>query len=146
MQLAVIEYARNRCGLSLANSTEINPRTTYPVIDLLPEQTTITQKGATMRLGGQDIEIKSDTKAFELFGPVARLRFRHRYEVNPTYIEKLEDAGVVFSGKAPHREIMQIMELPENTFFMATQAHPELTSRLDKPCPFFHEFVKSCVK
>lgn len=143
MQLAVIEYARNRCGLSLANSTEINPKTIHPVVDLLPEQTKILEKGATMRLGGQDIEIKPHTKAEKLFGNVARLRFRHRYEVNPTYIEKLEEAGLIFSGKAPQREIMQIMELPENTFFMATQAHPELTSRLDKPCPFFREFVKA---
>ncbi|MBM3281738.1 MAG: CTP synthase (glutamine hydrolyzing) [Candidatus Diapherotrites archaeon] len=146
MQLAVIEYARNRCGLSLANSTEINPRTTFPVIDLLPEQTTITQKGATMRLGGQDVEIKPQTNAEKLFGPVARLRFRHRYEVNPAFIEKLENMGLIFSGKAPQREIMQIMELPDHPFFMATQAHPELTSRLDKPCPFFHAFVRSCVK
>lgn len=144
MQLAVIEYARNVCGLALANSTEINPRTTHPVIDLLPEQTKIIEKGATMRLGGHDVEIKPDTKAFELFGNVARLRFRHRYEVNPAYIEKLGGAGLIFSGKAPAREIMQIIELNNHPFFMATQAHPELTSHLDKPSPFFHAFVKSC--
>lgn len=144
MQLAVIEFARNRSGLSLANSTEINPRTTHPVVDLLPEQTTIIEKGATMRLGGQNVEIKPHTKAEELFGPVARLRFRHRYEVNPAYIEKLEESGIIFSGKAPQREIMQIMELPDHPFFVATQAHPELTSRLDKPCPFFVGFTKAC--
>ncbi len=143
MQLAVIEYARHVCELPNANSTEINPKTIHPVIDLLPEQTTITQKGATMRLGGQDVEVKPDTIASHLFGNVARLRFRHRYEVNPAYIEQLEKAGLVFSGKAREREIMQIMEVQNHPFFMATQAHPELTSRLDKPCPFFHEFVKA---
>jgi CTP synthase len=143
MQLAVIEFARNVCDLKQANSTEINPKTIHPIIDLLPEQTKIVEKGATMRLGGQNVEIIPQTKAFELFGPVARLRFRHRYEVNPLYIENLEKNGLVFSGKAPEREIMQIMELKNHSFFMATQAHPELTSHLDKPCPLFHEFVKT---
>ena len=143
MQLAVIEFARNRCGLTLANSTEINPKTIHPVVDLLPDQVNVLEKGATMRLGGQNVEIKPQTKAEKLFGPVARLRFRHRYEVNPTYISQLENAGLLFSGKAREQDIMQIMELPDHPFFMATQAHPELTSRLDKPCPFFHEFMKA---
>ncbi len=146
MQLAVIEFARNVCELPNANSTEINPKTIHPIIDLLPEQTKILEKGATMRLGGQDVEIKPETMAHALFGNVARLRFRHRYEVNPAYIEQLEKAGLIFSGKAREREIMQIMELSTHPFFMATQAHPELTSRLDKPCPMFHEFVNACVK
>ncbi len=143
MQLATIEYARNKCEMGDANSTEINPLTTNPVIDLLPEQMNVTEKGATMRLGGQDVEVKPDTKAYSLFGHTARLRFRHRYEVNPKYVEALEKNGLIFSGKAPQREIMQIMELSAHPFFMATQAHPELTSRLDKPCPFFLEFVRT---
>lgn len=146
MQLAVIEFARSICDLSQANSTEINPKTIHPVIDLLPEQTKIIEKGATMRLGGQDVEIIPQTKAFELFGPVARLRFRHRYEVNPLYIENLEKNGLVFSGRAREKNIMQIMELKNHPFFMATQAHPELTSHLDKPCPLFHEFVKTAAR
>ncbi len=146
MQLATIEFARHACGLADANSTEIDPHTTYPVIDLLPEQLKIMEKGATMRLGGQDVEIKPHTKAEQLFGHHARLRFRHRYEVNPAYIETLEQKGLVFSGKAPGREIMQIMELPNHPFFMATQAHPELTSQLKNPCPFFYAFVKACAE
>lgn len=144
MQLAVIEFARNKCNLTGAHTTEVNPQTPHPVVDLLPEQTTVTSKGATMRLGGQDIAIKSDSKAQTMFGSVARLRFRHRYEVNPAYIEKLTQAGILFSGRHPEREIMQIMELPNHSFFMGTQAHPELTSRLDKPDPLFHGFVGAC--
>jgi CTP synthase len=143
MQLAVIELARNKARMPGANSSEINPSTPYPVIDLLPEQRNIEDKGATMRLGGHDVIIKKGTKAFDLFGEKTRLRFRHRYEVNPDFIEKIENSGVVFSGRAPQKEIMQILELPDHPFFMATQAHPELTSRLEKPNPLFLEFVKA---
>jgi CTP synthase len=144
MQLAVIEFARNKCGLAGAHTTEVNPQTIHPVIDLLPEQTTVTQKGATMRLGGQDILIFPGTNASSLFGEKTRLRFRHRYEVNPEYVETLQKNGMVFSGRAPQREIMQVMELPTHPFFMATQAHPELTSRLEQPSPLFDEFIKTC--
>ncbi|MBI4043673.1 MAG: CTP synthase (glutamine hydrolyzing) [Candidatus Diapherotrites archaeon] len=146
LQLAVIEFARNECHLAEANSTEINPHTSNPVIDLLPEQLHVTQKGATMRLGGQNIEVKKGTRAHALFGDSVRLRFRHRYEVNPVYIQTLEKHGLVFSGKAPGREIMQILELPHHPFFMATQAHPELTSTLDKPNAFFYEFLKTAMQ
>ncbi|MFH0969958.1 MAG: CTP synthase (glutamine hydrolyzing) [Candidatus Diapherotrites archaeon] len=144
MQLAVIEFARNVSGLRDAHTTEINPSTNNPVIDLLPEQASVTQKGATMRLGGQDVMIKEKTGAFRFFGEKTRLRFRHRYEVNPDYIKLLEKNGLVFSGKAPEREIVQIMELPGHPFFFATQAHPELTSKLECPSPFFDHFIESC--
>ncbi|QQR92110.1 MAG: CTP synthase (glutamine hydrolyzing) [Candidatus Iainarchaeum archaeon] len=145
MQLATIEYARSMCNMPNANTTEVNPVTPYPIIDLLPEQNGITEKGATMRLGGHDVLVKAGTHAEKMFGPLTRLRFRHRYEVNPTFISELEKKGLVFSGKAPEREIMQIMELPteKHPFFMGTQAHPELSSRLEQPSPFFVELIRS---
>jgi CTP synthase len=145
LQLAVIEYARDVKGLANANSTEIDPNTPHPVIDLLPDQHDITEKGATMRLGGHDVRIKKGTKAHAMFGDTARLRFRHRYEVVPSYVPKLADGTLVFSGTNKSGEIMQILELAGHPFFMATQAHPELTSSLDRPSPFFHEFVKAAL-
>ncbi len=147
MQLAVIEFARHVCGLDGANSTEIereNVKVTVPVIDILPEQKNVTDKGGTMRLGGQDVEIKKGTRAEAMYGKaMIRKRFRHRYEVNPEYIPRIEKGGLVFSGKAPGREIMQIMELPNHPFFMACQFHPELTSHLERPSVLFYHFVKA---
>jgi CTP synthase len=138
-QMAVIEFARNVCGLSRANSTEIEPDCPEPVIDILPEQKEIEGLGGNMRLGGHDIELKVKTMAWELFGRTdsVRMRFRHRYEVDPRYIERLEQAGLVFSGKAPNQPIMQILELPSHPYFLGTQAHPCLTSRPLRPQPMF---------
>ncbi len=138
-QMAVIEFARNVCGLKNANSTEIEPDCPEPVIDILPEQKKIEGLGGNMRLGGRDIELKPHTFAWELFGKTdtVRMRFRHRYEVDPRYIEQLEKAGLVFSGKAPKHPIMQILEIPSHPFFMGTQAHPCLTSRPLNPAPMF---------
>lgn len=146
LQLATIEYARNQCGMKDANTTENNPQTPFPVIDILPEKKSLAEMGGTLRLGGQDILILPNTKASSMFGTKARLRFRHRYEVNPEFVERLEKNGLVFSGRAPNQPIMQILELPHHPFFMATQAHPELTSKLDKPCPFFDGFIEACTK
>jgi CTP synthase len=150
MQLAVIEFARNVCGITNANTSEIEQdgRTTQDaVIDILPEQKKVKEKGGTMRLGGQDVEIKKATIAEKLYGGTSvRKRFRHRYEVNPDYISKLESHGLVFSGKAPGKEIMQIMELPGHIFFMAAQFHPELTSRLETPSTLFYNFVQATIK
>ena len=150
MQLAVIEYARNVLGLEHANSLEIDHELgrdpTCPIITLLPEQKTVYRKGGTQRLGGYDIEIKEGTKAYELYqSKLVRERFRHRYEVNPDYIEALEKAGLVFSGRASNSNIMQILELSDHPFFMASQFHPEFTSRLEKPNPMFYHFVKACL-
>jgi len=138
-QLAVVEFARNVCGLENAHSTEIEPDCSEPVIDILPEQKKIEGLGGNMRLGGRDIEVKRDTLAWKLFGKVdtVRMRFRHRYEVDPRYIETLENHGMVFSGKAPDYPIMQILELPSHAYFMGTQAHPCLTSRPLRPQPMF---------
>ncbi|MHC4061137.1 MAG: CTP synthase [Planctomycetota bacterium] len=142
-QMAVIEFARNVCGLREANSTEIEPGCAEPVIDTLPEQKKIEGLGGNMRLGGRDVELKSETLAWRLFGKAGsvRMRFRHRYEVDPRYIESLEKGGMAFSGKAPNQPIMQILEIPSHPFFMGTQAHPCLTSRPLKPQPMFAGLV-----
>jgi CTP synthase len=109
------------------------------VIDILPEQKKIEGLGGNMRLGGRDVELKKDTQAWELFDRVdsMRMRFRHRYEVDPKYIPTLEKGGLVFSGKAPNQPIMQILELPGHPYFIGTQSHPELTSRPLRPHPMF---------
>jgi len=147
-QMAVIEFARNVCGLESANSTEIEPDCGEPVIDILPEQKKIEGLGGNMRLGGQEIELRADTLAWRLFGErdTVRMRFRHRYEVDPRYIETLEQAGLVFSGKAPDQPIMQILELPEHRFFVGTQAHPCLTSRPLRPQPMFVGLVAAAMQ
>jgi CTP synthase len=147
-QMAVIEFARNVCGVTQANSTEIEPDCSEPVIDILPEQKKIEGLGGNMRLGGRDIEIKRDTMTWELLGrrETVRMRFRHRYEVDPRYIERLEEAGLVFSGKAPDQPIMQILELPSHPYFCGTQAHPCLTSRPLRPHPMFVGLVAAAMQ
>jgi len=147
-QMAVVEFARNVCGLAGANSTEIDPNCQDPVIDLLPQQGQIKALGGTMRLGGKDIELKENTLVWQLFGrvPSIRMRFRHRYEVHPSYIEVLENNGMVFSGKAPGEPIMQILELPGHPYFVATQAHPCLTSRPMRPNPMFVGLVAAAMR
>jgi len=147
-QMAVIEFARNVCGLTKANSTEIDPDCPEPVISTLPEQKEIEGLGGSMRLGGADIELKPQTLAWKIFGKVnsIRMRFRHRYEVDPRYVEKLKKAGLVFSGKAPNQPIMQILELASHPFFMGTQAHPCLTSRPLKPHPMFVGLVAAAMQ
>lgn len=149
-QMAVLEFARNVCGLKAANSTEFEPDCAEPVIDILPEQKKIEGLGANMRLGGQDIDITPGTVAAELFGGAKRirLRFRHRYEVDPKYIETLVKGGLVFSGRHPEHLIMQILELPRNVhpFFIGTQAHPCLTSRPLRPSPMFTGLIAAASK
>ena len=148
-QMAVIEFARNVCGLSGANSTEFDQHAPAPVIDILPEQKKIEGLGGSMRLGGKDVQIKPGTMASRLFNGAGqvRLRFRHRYEVDPKYIEALERNGMVFSGKAPQHPIMQVLELPQDVhpYFMGTQAHPELTSRPLRPSPLFMGLVRAAL-
>ena len=146
-QMAVIEFARNVCGLKNANSSEIEPGCSEAVIDILPEQKKIEGLGGNMRLGGRDIEIIPDTMAAKLFNAKSvRMRFRHRYEVDPKYIDKLQSSGMVFSGKAPDQPIMQILEIPTHPFFMGTQAHPCLTSRPLSPHPMFVGLVAAAAK
>jgi len=149
-QAAVIEYARNVCGLAGANSTEFDPHCPVPVIDVLPEQKKIEGLGGTMRLGGRDVLLKPGTLAARLFNDArqVRLRFRHRYEVDPRYIETLERHGLIFSGTAPGHPIMQVLELPQDVhpFFLGTQAHPELTSRPLRPSPMFMGFCQAALE
>ena len=148
-QMAVVEYARNVCGLEGANSTEIDPDTAHPVIDILPEQKQIEGLGGNMRLGGRDVVVLPDTLAAKMFNGAReiRLRFRHRYEVDPQYIDQLQAAGLTFSGKAPDYPIMQILELPtsEHPYFIGTQAHPEFQSRPLRPQPMFHGLVRAAI-
>jgi CTP synthase len=150
LQLAIVEFARNVCGLKGANSTEMNPKTPYPVIDFLPGQKDYIKKsdyGATMRLGGQTVKIKLGTFAQKLYGKnFAVERFRHRYEINPKYVKILEEKGFVFSGMTPDKKIMQIGELPKLKFFIGSQFHPEFTSRSLNPNPLFKGFIKTCIK
>ena len=151
MQLAVVEFSRSVVGLKNANSTEIDAKTPYPVIDILPEQKkNLREKkyGATMRLGNYPATLKKNTFAFRAYGKSSiSERHRHRYEVNPDYIEQLEKEGIVFSGSSPDGRLMEIMELPRTVhpFFVATQFHPEFKSRPLSPHPLFREFIKMAV-
>lgn len=147
-QMAVIEFARNICGLGHSNSTEIETSCSNPVIDILPEQKGISELGGNMRLGGQDVEVKAESFAAEMYGSnLVRERFRHRWECNPEYIQKLEENGLIFSGKAPGREIMQILELSreKHPFFVGTQFHPEYLSKPLKPHPLYYGFLKEAI-
>ncbi|RMF84172.1 MAG: CTP synthase [Planctomycetota bacterium] len=147
-QMAVIEFARNVCGMEDANSTEIDTECRYPVITLLPEQRKIEGLGGTMRLGGFDIITRPGTLAARMFGPRGRMRFRHRYEVEPRYVERLEAKGLIFSGSAPASGIMNMLELPEDVhpYYVGTQAHPELTSRPLRPQPMFLGLVHAALR
>lgn len=149
-QMAVIEYARNVAGMPAANSSEFDQNCEFAVIDTLPEQKKIEGLGGNMRLGGKDVDIKAGSMAAKLFDNAQRirLRFRHRYEVDPKYIESLESHGMIFSGKHPTQPIMQVLELPKNLhpYFIGTQAHPELTSRPLRPSPFFMGLVKAAAE
>ncbi len=148
-QMAVIEFARNVCGFERANTTEVDPQTPHPVIDLLPEQQRIAELGGNMRLGGQDVEIKNGTMAAAFYGSnLVRERFRHRWECNHNYIAQLESKGLIFSGKAPGREIMQILELPKEVhpFFIGTQYHGEYTSKPLQPHPLYLGFVRAVME
>ena len=143
-QMALIEYARNVCGLQHANTTEIAPDSPHPVVDILPEQKGIDTLGGNMRLGGHDVAVKEGTVAHQLYGStLVRERFRHRWECNPGYIAKFEENGLVFSGKAPDRDIMQILELPKHRFFVGTQYHGEYISRPLTPHPLYLGFLKA---
>jgi CTP synthase len=142
MQCAVIEFARHACGLPNANSSEFDPATPDPVIDLLPEQHDVIDMGATMRLGAQACHLVPGTRAALAFGDdVVFERHRHRYEVNPSYRKVLEENGLVVSGVSPDDRLVEIIELPDHPFFVAGQFHPELKSRPTRPHPLYREFV-----
>lgn len=141
-QLGVVEFARNVMGLKDANSTEFDPDTPYPVVDLLPEQLRITRKGGTMRLGGQRAVLSEGTLARELYGADEIIeRHRHRYEINPEYIERIQEAGMRFSGMSEDRIKMEIGELAGSSFHIGSQFHPEFLSRPLRAAPLFKGLV-----
>ncbi len=142
LQCAVIEFARNVCGLDGANSSEFDPATPHPVIDLLPEQKNVTDLGASMRLGSWPAHLVAGTRAAAAYGEeVVYERHRHRWEVNPAYHQALRDCGMVFSGMDKTGRLAEIVELPDHPFFVAGQFHPELRSRPTNPHPLFRDFV-----
>lgn len=147
MQCAVIEFARNVCGLDGANSTEFQKRPKHPVIDLMESQKTVKEKGGTMRLGSYPCVIAEGTKAFQAYGKLLITeRHRHRYEVNNAYRDILAKNGMVFSGLSPDGELVEMIELPSHRWFVAAQFHPELKSRAHSVHPLFNAFVAEAKK
>lgn len=144
MQMAAIEFARNVLGLKDAHSTEMNPDTKEPVIDLMEEQKKVTSKGGTMRLGSYPCEIKEGSLASKIYGASSiSERHRHRWEFNNKYLEQFEKAGMIASGKNPGTGLVEIIELPNHPFFVGVQYHPELKSTVENPQPIFVHFVKA---
>jgi CTP synthase len=147
LQCAVIDFARNVCGMTGANSTEFNKNTKFPVIDLMESQRAIKIKGGTMRLGAYDCEIKTGTKTYVAYRKKKiSERHRHRYEVNNRYRNKLEKNGMIFSGVNEDLGVVEAIEIPNHPWFVAGQFHPELKSRVNKAHPLFREFIKAAVK
>jgi CTP synthase len=144
MQMAVIEFARNVLGLKEAHSTEMDPDTKEPVIDLMEEQKKITAKGGTMRLGSYPCDIKEGTLAFTIYGSTTiSERHRHRWEFNNKYLSQFEKAGMLASGRNPGTDLVEIIELPQHPFFIGVQYHPELKSTVENPQPIFVHFIKA---
>jgi CTP synthase len=144
MHMAVVEFARSMCGLQGANTAEVDENTAHPVIDLMPEQRSIKDKGATMRLGAYPADLKKGSLAGRLYGATRiNERHRHRFEVNNDYRERLEEAGMVMSGVSPDSRLVEMVELPEHPYFIACQFHPEFKSRPHRPHPLFVGFVRA---
>ncbi|MCE3266655.1 MAG: synthase [Solirubrobacterales bacterium] len=142
MQIAVVEFARHVCGMEGANSAEFDPETPFPVVDLLPEQKEVSDLGGTMRLGADPVKLHEGTRAREIFDEaVIYKRHRHRYEVNNQLRRRLEDEGLVCGGTSPDERLVEIVELPDHPFFVASQFHPEFNSRPTRPEPLFRDFV-----
>jgi len=148
MQVAVSEFARHVAGMDGANSTEMDPETPFPVIDLLPEQKEVEDLGGTMRLGAQAVELAEGTHTREVYGdePVIAERHRHRYEVNNAYRQQLVERGLVVSGTFQEGRLVEIVELPDHPWFVASQFHPEFKSRPTRPAPLFREFVAAALQ
>ncbi len=146
-QLSIVSFARNVLGLKEASSTELDPQTPEPVIDLLPEQKGVANMGGTMRLGGHDIAVQKPSKAFEVYqSKTVRGRHRHRFELNQEYMQRLEDAGMRFSAFSDGGRRAEILELNDHPFFMGTQYHPEYCSRPEYPEPIFLAFMKATIE
>ncbi len=143
MQMAVIEFARNVAGLTAANTTEVDPRSAFPVIDVMSDQRDIADLGGTMRLGLYPCHLTPGTKTAQAYAnvPVVQERHRHRFEFNNTYRDKLTKAGLILSGLSPDSRLVEIIELPDHPFFVGTQFHPEFKSRPNRPHPLFRDFI-----
>jgi CTP synthase len=147
MHVAISEFARHVVGLDGANSTEMDPETPYPVIDLLPEQKEIEDLGGTMRLGAQPVDLVEGTRAQAAYGEsVVYERHRHRYEVNNHFRQGIVDAGLVVSGTYQEGRLVEVIELPDHPWFVASQFHPEFKSRPTRPAPLFREFVGAALE
>ena len=147
MQMAVADFARHVAGMDGANSTEFDPETPFPVIDLLPEQKEVADMGGTMRLGADPVKLHDGTRAREIYGEaVIYERHRHRYEVNNFLRRRLENAGLVCSGTTPDERLVEIIEIPDHPFFVASQFHPEFKSRPERPAPLFRDFVGAALE
>lgn len=147
MQSAVIEFGRNVLGLAGANSTEMDPDTKFPVIDLMNDQKNVTEKGGTMRLGAYPCKLKKDTKTMAAYGGVSQIkeRHRHRYEFNNEYLSQFQAAGMTFSGINPSKNLVEIIELEHHPWFIAAQFHPEYKSTVLNPHPLFVSFIHACM-
>ena len=146
MQILVIEFARNVAGLQGAHSTEMNPDTPYPVIDIMEEQKMVETRGGTMRLGGYDCELIPGTRTYKAYGEkLVRERHRHRYEVNNSLLPELEKNGLVVAGRHPERNLVEIVELADHPFMIGAQFHPEFTSRPLRPNPLFRAFIDASI-
>lgn len=147
MQIAVIEFARHVCGLAHADSTEFNPDTPHPVIDIMPDQKDITEKGGTMRLGKYPCSMSNDTLLHAAYGEnLIHERHRHRYEFNGEYADKLTSCGMVVSGASPDKRLMEAVELKGHPWFVAVQYHPGFRSRPNRAHPRFRDFIGAAVK
>jgi CTP synthase len=147
MQVAVAEFARNVAGMEGANSTEFDIETPYPVIDLLPEQKEVADLGGTMRLGADPVKLHADTRAREMYGEaVIYERHRHRYEVNNLLRKRLQSAGLIVSGTSPDERLVEVIELEQHPFFVASQFHPEFKSRPERPAPLFRGFIEAALQ
>jgi CTP synthase len=146
-QLANVEFARNVLGMGDANSTEFDPHTAHPVVDLLPEQKNVTKKGATMRLGAQQILVEKGSVAWQLYREADIMeRHRHRYEINPHYIDMIQEKGLKFTGKSADGKRMEIAELQGHPFFVGSQFHPEFKSRPGRPAPLHYGLVRAALE
>ena len=147
MQIAVIEYARTEAGMDGANSAEFDPETPHPVIDLLPEQKEVSDMGGTMRLGADPVKVHADTRAAEIYDEaVIYKRHRHRYEVNNLLRARLEEAGLVIGGTSPDERLVEMVEVTDHPFYVASQFHPEFNSRPNRPEPLFRDFIAAAAQ
>jgi CTP synthase len=146
MQCSVIEFSRNVLGIADASSSELNPNTKNPVIDMMEEQKKITTKGGTMRLGAYACKIKKGSKAYAVYGETTiHERHRHRFEFNNKYLEKIEEAGMKATGINPDSGLVEIVELKDHPWFIGVQYHPELKSTVMSPHPLFVKFVEAAI-